>query len=200
MCSTENKEATGKLDALAPNSQGCEGDSKAICILPVCPTSAYRVTVNIGSSMTSCFQVSSSLLIDTGAAVSLLRRDVFDKLEPKPTVQLWSGPQLSGVEGTHLQVYGCCLVSLNFSGEVFEWSMLIVDSLTSEGIIGLDFLEYHSCTINTATRCLHFGKNNMSFPLYCPSTPAVHSIDVRLTQTVQIPARSILEIMHGDTE
>ena len=111
----------------------------------MCLTAAYRVAVNIGSgSSSSSTQISFSFLlyIDTG-------------------------PEQSGVEGPHLTVHGSFSLTLDLSGEAFQWTMLVVGSLTSEVILGLDFLEANSCTINTATSCLHSGQRNVPLPLYC---------------------------------
>ena len=71
--------------------------------------------------------------------------------------------------------------------------MLVVEALTSEGILGLDFLEGNVRTINTASRCLQFAKKNVSLPLYRPLVSApLHLINVHLTQTVQLSARSTM--------
>ena len=113
---------------------------------------------------------------------------------PKPFLEPWTGLPLRGVEGTPLNVYGCCSVVLDLSGEKFQWPMLVVDSLTTEGILGLDFLEANACTINTATRCLHFNQRNVSLPLHRPAI-AANAVNVYLTQTIQLPARSIQEVM-----
>ena len=59
-------------------------------------------------------------------------------------------------------------VVLDLSGEKFQWPMIVVDSLTSEGILGLDFLAANACTINTAMRCLHFNQRNVSLPFHQP--------------------------------
>ena len=44
-------------------------------------------------------------------------------------------------------------------------SVVIVESLTSEGIHGLDFLERHRCIINSATRQLLFSDCDLCIPL-----------------------------------
>ena len=76
--------------------------------------------------------------------------------------------------------------------------MLIVDQLTTEGILGLDFLEANSCSVNMANRCIHFPDRKLSFPLYAISSTANQSvlpIRVVLRETIQIPAMSQMEIV-----
>ena len=131
--------------------------------------------------------------------MSLLRKETWDRIAAANSpLETWNGPQLTGVEGTCLRVYGCGSVDINLNGEQFQWTMLIVDSLSVEGILGLDFLEANACCINTATRCLHFSERNISIPLYgssSSSSSSVAPVSVILTETVRIPTRSLLEVM-----
>ena len=47
------------------------------------------------------------LILDTGAPVTLIRSDLWDKIAASETLQPWRGPPLVGVEGTPLHVQGC---------------------------------------------------------------------------------------------
>ena len=187
--------------------RGCRSNGQQkndIHILPVCTTNTYSITavIECSSSVSSSQpskQLSVSLLLDTGAAVSLLRKDKWDLIaSPDLPLNRWNGPKLTGVEGSPLNVFGCSPIWIRLSGEVFQWTMLIVDQLTTEGILGLDFLEANSCSVNMANRCIHFPDRKLSFPLYAISSTANQSvlpIRVVLRETIQIPARSQMEIV-----
>ena len=142
-----------------------------ISILPVCTTNIPAVIECLSSvcSSQSSNQFSVSLLLDTGAAVSLLRKDKWDKIAaPESSLKPWNGPRLTGVEGSLLKVHGCYPICFRLSGEEFQWTMLIVDDLTTEGILGLDFLEANSCSVNMAnSRCIHFADKKIVFPTIC---------------------------------
>ena len=96
--------------------------------------------------------VQIELLVDTGSAVSILSLNMWNRcihrdLEP------WTGQRLVGVDGTPLQVEGCGKIKLKFGQTVFDHH---IDSLTSEGILGLDFLQRHKCVVNLEEGILQF--------------------------------------------
>ena len=169
----------------------------------MCTNNTYNIPAVIEcpsvSPSQSSKQLSVSLLLDTGAAVSLLRKDKWDLISsPDISLSPWNGPRLTGVEGSPLTVFGCSPIWIRLNGEVFQWTMLIVDQLTTEGILGLDFLEANSCSVNMANRCIHFPGRKLSFPLYAISSTANQSvlpIRVVLPETIQIPAMSQLEVV-----
>ena len=80
-------------------------------------------------------------LVDTGSALTILRRDTWEKCK-KPGQQLipWCRSKLVGAEGSQLHVFGSALITLNLEGEIFELSVVVIDPLTSEAILGLDVL------------------------------------------------------------
>ena len=52
---------------------------------------------------------------------------------------------LVGADGSPLQTQGSTAVELTISGKTFKQELIIVNSLTSEGILGLNFLEANGC-------------------------------------------------------
>ena len=86
-------------------------------------------------------------LVDTGSALTILRRDTWEKCK-KPEQQLvpWCRSKLVGAEGSQLHVFGSALITLNLEGEIFELSVVVIDPLTSEAILGLDVLA--QCSVN----------------------------------------------------
>ena len=59
-----------------------------------------------------------NLLLDTGAPVTLLRRDIWDRVNSKPQNFLlpWEGHRLVGINGSPIQVHGQCMINTNLEG------------------------------------------------------------------------------------
>ena len=104
--------------------------------------------------------IPTSLVIDTGAAVSLLRTDIWDRIQrQKPSaLNPWTGPRLVGAEGKPLQVWGCKQLTVTIAGQKFESQVIIADSLTAEGILGLNFFQAHHCMIDLSKEVLVISK------------------------------------------
>ena len=85
-------------------------------------------------------------IIDTGAPVSLLRmstwRQAFHR-DSSLVLDKWDGDRLVGVGGTPLNIVGVGHTKLHLTGipTPFDASMLVVEELAVEAILGLDFLE-----------------------------------------------------------
>ena len=57
-------------------------------------------------------------MLDTGAAVSLLRADVWNKIVPvvNTTLQEWNGCQLVGAEGSAIKLLGIVSITITLAG------------------------------------------------------------------------------------
>lgn len=64
--------------------------------------------------------------------------------------------RLVEVEGTSLHVCGVSNVELKFAGKTFHCPVLVARALTSEAILGLDFLEANYCTLEMTDHRLAF--------------------------------------------
>ena len=60
----------------------------------------------------------------------------------------WGGKQIFGVVGSPLTVAGVCTLDLRFTDYVIQADFMVVDCLTVESIIGLDFLERQGCVVD----------------------------------------------------
>lgn len=88
-------------------------------------------------------------MLDTGAAVTLLRKDLWDELGGLGTVLApWTGSELVGVEGSPIRVHGEAQVKVSSGGEPLCVNLVVADSLKARAILGLDFLETNQCTIS----------------------------------------------------
>ena len=111
------------------------------------PANSFRVDGKINSK-------SVSFLLDTGAAVSLIRKDIWDSLGLAVDLTTWSSDaQLVGVDGSPLPVCGCTQIMLQLGGAVeYAVQIIVIKSLTPGAILGLDFLRNNSCVIDIAER------------------------------------------------
>ena len=132
----------GKLhapDAKGPASGGKPVKAHEECHLTV-PTLSlsscanYRVHGRINSIVTE-------FTIDTGAAVSLVRQDVWSRAAKDGGLQLvqWSGQTLVGVNGAPLQTHGQGLLQFTLQDKTFEASVIVTSDLKVEVILGVDF-------------------------------------------------------------
>ena len=156
----------------------------------MCPTSAFHVDGQVDGTPTA-------FILDTGAAVTLLRRDLWDRgKRPQSTLEPWNGPQLVGANGTPIRVHGTAMVNLTMAHKTFPTQVVVAESLTAEAIMGLDFLEKNKCVIQADKRMLTFASDGRSVPMIRPSTQThAARTSVNLLQSLQIPACSEQEVM-----
>ena len=169
----------------------CEGDPRKatdISIFPVNPVPAYNVNVFVNNQP-------AKFVLDTGAAVTLLQKGIWDQMrQTEVALDPWTGQRLVGVEGTPLQVCGTVQVRLRLGEETFQMRVVVVDGLTVDVILGLDFLEAHSCTVDIGKKTLHFTNRGTSVTLH-GSRGTTATIGVTMGETLQVPAYSEMEVM-----
>ena len=103
----------------------------------MCPALGYRLKGTVK-------QTPTSFVLDTGAAATLLRLDQMETTQLKP----WDRANLISANGSQTTVHGTVTVILNFTGVNFP-TQVVVDRLTAEAMLGLDFLEAHECTYHS---------------------------------------------------
>ena len=184
--------APGKRQTLSGVSQPLRvGKSKAynnLNVSTLVPTGAYKIRGKVN-------QLATSLLIDTGSPVTLVRGDVWDQCKKESQMlEPWIEQRLVGVDGTPLAVRGSTLVDLELDGTVLKHRALIVDSLVSESILGLDFLQENGCTIDLVKGCLQLAKSGVSISVG-QQQEGPRQVTVQLTSKIYIPPRSEIEIL-----
>ncbi|XP_046393699.1 UBA domain-containing protein Mud1-like [Ischnura elegans] len=132
----------GKRERLAPSTRRAD-------------TTGYAVSVEVGGSR-------ATLLIDTGATLSLIREEV-----PRPNHPLHPPlTQLCGVTGHHLAITGTVTLPVRLGKGTFFHEFQVVGSdlrLPADGILGLDLLRTMEASLNLKTEVLRVG--NEDFPL-----------------------------------
>ena len=184
----QEAKASGKLQTLRAVSQRPEGNENKAQLIGISTLShTFTVTGQLG-------QGTASLIVDTGAGITLLRRDVW-KGDLNGKLLPWYGCKLVGANGGTLNVVGMVrAMQLGLGGKMFAVDTVIVESLTSEGILGLDFLEKYECIIDAANGVLTLGDSGLHIQLQkatrSKSTEPALPVHVCLNDTIVIPPRS----------
>ena len=185
----------GKLLTLGAKSRAREGEPKAqqtptTCILPVTAAASFRAVGFV-------YGCPVSFLLDTGSAVTLIRKDVWQSLGARgAALKPWTGHRLVGVGGEELPVQGCITTTLNLAGKDFSVRVAVVDSLSVEAILGLDFLQENSCTVDIGNKKLYLADQQMAVSLQAATDfTSLGQISVYATETTRIPAFSEMELV-----
>ena len=136
-----------------------------------------------------------NFLLDTGSPVSLLNGSVWEKIKsPGSILHPWTGSALIGVGGQHLQIQGTAEMQVQVSGQSFPIRVLIVDNLSTEAILGLDFMAVNQCSLAVGGRLLHIPSCKYPMPVTgnCHNPPVANVV---MEETRIIPPYSELEVM-----
>ena len=156
---------------------------------------SYRICASICSTPVEC-------LIDTGAAVSLLSVNVWQRVagygRVLPPIEKWTGQTLVGVNGSALSVKGVAGLPLSLEGNIFNVPFVVTDDILVEAILGLDFVESNHCVIDCGHRNLTFPSRRLSLKLLPQGSSKTEkniAVGLILTQKVTIPPASEIEVM-----
>ena len=141
-----------------------------------------------------------SFLIDTGAGVSLLQGNVWDKIRSKDhkltTVTL---QRLVGVDGIPIRIRGSTLIQFSIGSMEFKHEFVIADHITAEAILGLDFLEANKCVLDQEMTI----RNKVLELQPSPANAIVQQQCAKVTviNTIVVPPSSKMEVMaHVNTQ
>ena len=166
--------------------------------------SLYSLAVNPAMSKFIVAIVKGSpveFMLDTGAAVSLVRKDVWDRLGGASRFGLspWRGRHLVGVEGSTVPVCGVTTLDFHLADQAFSVDLVVVDSLKVESILGLDFLEKHHGIIDLSKMVLQLKGVSIQLQHHADSSNSsdmlANEVSVSLIETVKIPANSEIQTM-----
>ena len=88
-----------------------------------------------------------------------------------------------------ISVWGSALIQFSVSGMAFHHEFIIVDNITAEAILGLDFLEVSKCVLDLSKEQLSVRNNMVSLQ------PSPANVAVNCKDTISVLASSEMEIM-----
>ncbi|KRY64642.1 Retrovirus-related Pol polyprotein from transposon [Trichinella pseudospiralis] len=124
----------------------------------------------------------SQLLLDTGAAVTLISEDLFNSLSPKRELQPVYVRLLSA-SGNPLDVLGTCRLPIRFAAQSFAHTLFVTRNLAFPGLLGADFLLSNGCVINLDDNVLRVGSTEVHLE---------HASQIRTADTSTKPCRAVL--------
>ena len=94
------------------------------------------------------------MLVDTGASVTILKREIFEKLPPSSKDKLEAvSLTLVTATGESMPFIGSLNVDIVVGEHVFSHQILIAD-IQNDGILGIDFLSSHKIDVLLSKSCL----------------------------------------------
>ena len=136
-----------------------------------------------------------SFLVDTEAAVTLIRKDTWDQVTQGQKVDLepYGEQKLVSVDGTPLQVYRHASMDLLLNGNKYEVGIVVVSPLTTEAILGLDLMRKHKVTIDLGKAEINIGRED---PITIQTYRSPHVLGrICLIDSVKLPLLSEIVVM-----
>ena len=102
--------------------------------------------------------------------MTLIHRDTWARTTSHPQeLTSWPSLKLVSADGSPLTVHGRARVNLQVEGQAMAIDAAIVSPLTTEAILGLDFLREHKALIDIPQKQLYLGDKQCTLPLREPA-------------------------------
>ena len=165
MCLTSTTE-TGKLEPFHAFGQAWKGNCNMAIdntdLFAVNPHAAFYINGTINSYPVQ-------FMIDTGAAVSLIDSNTWNRIKGQSMVKSWVDPGLVGVNGSPLKVKGTGTTLLKIHDYQYPIEVIIA-ALRTEAILGIDFLEANRCTIDVSQGLMSLHGHSKPITLTQPTS------------------------------
>ena len=111
--------------------------------------------------------VTVNFLVDSGAAITLMRSDVWQSINNNHPQKLsaHNTAGLVGVEGSSLTIHGCTTVNLQLGNREIETDVMVASPLITDAILGVDFLQKHKARIDIPSQRLILTDQGTVLPL-----------------------------------
>ena len=153
---------------------------------------------NLTSSTAFVHQIPLTLLIDTGAAVSLLGKEQWMRLGgAKYTMEQWNGGTLVGVNGSPVNMEGVFSMDIVVGGQRLAVEFAVVSTLCVQSLLGIDFLKRYACVIDVPNMVMQC--HGLKIPLETAGSREqvdfVCQARATLMENVTVPAWSEVEVL-----
>lgn len=128
-----------------------------------------------------------SMLVDTGSAVTLVSKRIFEKLDTGSNKLSEVACTLTTADGDRMKILGQTQLALQVGDKTFCQNVIIADLGDIQGILGMDFLAANAATIDTGRGSMKIG--HFEAVLTGQSKRDICA-RVAISETVSIPARS----------
>ena len=159
-------------------------------VLLVSPSVSYYLEGRLAGRPTK-------ILVDTGSALTLVRTDHWNLFNASPAELMPAQQQLVGVDGNPLRVRGTAIACISLGGKNFTVTVTIVDDMTAEAILGMDFLAAEDCAIDVGRRTLSIRSQQLQLELHSEKGQerGMSQMPVMCVTTAEVPAHSELEVV-----
>ena len=193
----ESWNSQGSQRSFVGHGQADEGGKNMACNHSIIatshniPTGGYRIEAIVNG-------IETSLLLDTGAAVSLIREDAWlhGKDNKSGELQPWTQHNLVSVDSSPLHIHGYTTATVELGGAELQVGMVVVSPLTTEAILGLDFLSKHRANIDLRKEEVRLDS--------CPRVLKLTSkTTARVKEDTTVPSNSQAEVLaciHGPVD
>ena len=182
---------TGKLETPLAAGKAREGNSdmanNIVDLFAINPHAAFHINAVINS-------YTVHFILNTGAAVSLLGTDTWNKIKGTSTLAPWTNPGLVGVGGTPLRISGTAKLLLELGGQQYPVEMVVAD-LRTERILELDFLEMNHCGNDLPYDTMRLkGSDQLILYRTRNTTHQTENVSVVLSNDISIPGCTEIEL------
>ena len=124
-------------------------------------------------------------LIDTGPAITLISRVVFESINDYNMEELYKVPfEVWLANGNKLQVMGGSKMKITLGSKQLMQDVVVAD-IKAEGILGMDFLGNHQCILNVAKSEMKLDGDNI--PLTVEGLPVSRCCRITTMENEVVP-------------
>ena len=146
---------------------------------------------------------STRFLLDSGAAVSVVRRDALDDCWHEHISSSTGIPNTVAADGLPLEVVGRVVIPVSLGQFKADQEFTVVERLSVGCILGADFLVKHGAVIDCKAGTLALGEHpRLVVPIFTAQSGVPDStlltpdeMTVSVPETLEIPARSVMLIL-----
>lgn len=99
-----------------------------------------------------CNGISSNWLYDTGAEVSVISKNLFERLDKKHIRELKTNSRLTSASKSSLKIEGVYEMELKILNSVFKHPVYVCSNLNQNAILGIDAIAKANLTFNIRKR------------------------------------------------